>query len=126
MKCLTGCLTMVVVLTGCAASDPLSVLPRASESLVSEYSVDGSKFFEFRRSHLPRADRRDQPLEEEVITRRIEQVMEETGYCRDGFFELYRQRVRDGLVVRGECREAASASDRQRFPAGQTVYQREP
>lgn len=125
MHRLTGCL-MIAVLTGCAAPDPLSVLPRARETLVSEYSADGSKFFEFRRSHLPGSDRRRQPLAEEVITRRIETVMEESGYCREGFFELYRQPVRNGLLVRGECREAASPADRQRYPDGETIYRREP
>ena len=125
MQRLTGCLIMLV-LTGCAAPDPLSVLPRARETLVSEYSDNGSKFFEFRRSHLARADRRQQPLPEDVITRRIETVMEESGYCREGFFELYRQPVGNGLVVRGECREAASPADRQRYPDGEIIYQREP
>ncbi|WP_372782319.1 hypothetical protein [Litorivivens sp.] len=47
----------------------------------------------------------------------VARKLEETGYCREGFYTL------DSLVgyanasLRGECREAATAEDRSRFAA---------
>jgi hypothetical protein len=61
-----------------------------------------------------------------VLSRRVEEVLELTGYCRDGFFELYRQAIQRGLTLRGECREAATGQDRAMFSDGEVIYTREP
>lgn len=117
----------MVLLASCAAPDPLSVLPPARERLVVEFSGDDSKFFEFTREYIPRRlDEERRPLAPEVLSRRVEEVLEQTGYCRDGFFELYRQSIRRGLTLRGECREAATGEDRVAYSDGEVIYTREP
>lgn len=117
----------VVLLASCAAPDPLSVLPPARERLVVQFSGDDSKFFEFTREYTPRRlDEERRPLAPEALSRRVEEVLERTGYCRDGFFELYRQPIRRGLTLRGECREAATSEDRAAFSDGAVIYTREP
>ena len=44
-------------------------------------------------------------------------VVEHSGYCRDGFFELDRKISRYDLWVRGECKDGASEADQQTFGA---------
>ncbi|MEX1196581.1 MAG: hypothetical protein WEB57_01795 [Pseudohongiellaceae bacterium] len=118
---------IALLLVSCAAPDPLAVLPAAHERLEVQYSGDNSKFFEFTREHvLQRLDDDRRPLSPDVLSRRVEAVLEQTGYCRDGFFELYRQRIRQGLTLRGECREAATREDRAAFSDGEVIYRREP
>lgn len=117
----------VMLLAFCAPWDPLSRLPPAREEIVAQFSSDDSKFFEFRREHVGEPVSDNRPLlPPEVVTRRVEDVLELTGYCRDGFFELYRQWVRGGLTVRGECREEASEADRAQFSDGAVIFTREP
>lgn len=48
-------------------------------------------------------------------------VVEHSGYCREGFFELDRSISRYHLWVRGECKDSATAADRQSFGAKQTL-----
>lgn len=53
---------------------------------------------------------------------RLEQVLTENRYCRDGYLEIDRSVFGGGPtmlgegIVRGECREAATPADRKRFP----------
>ncbi len=47
------------------------------------------------------------------VTRKLEQ----TGYCREGFYTLDTLVGYANASLRGECREAASDEDRQRFAA---------
>lgn len=118
---------VAVLLVSCATPDPLSVLPAAREQLEVRFSGDDSKFFEFTREYVPRQlDDERRPLSPDVLSRRVQEVLEQSGYCREGFFELYRQPIRRGLTLRGECREAASAEDRERFADGEVIYTREP
>lgn len=48
-------------------------------------------------------------------------VVERSGYCREGFFELDRSISRYHLWVRGECKDSATAADQQSFGAKQTL-----
>lgn len=48
-------------------------------------------------------------------------VVEQAGYCREGFFELDRSISRYHLWVRGECKDSATAADQQAFGAKQTL-----
>lgn len=43
-------------------------------------------------------------------------MLQENGYCQEGYVlhELYEDRA--GYVIRGECRDAASDADRARYP----------
>ena len=42
-------------------------------------------------------------------------VLEENHYCREGFVVLEQYQAAEGRVLRGECRDAADAGDRQKF-----------
>jgi len=119
---------LVLLLAACGSRDPSAMLPPADESLIVDITDDGSKFFTFRREYTdglfgvggsvqtnPRALRAD-------VGPRIEQVLEYTGYCREGYFELYRERDPGVLAVRGECRDSATQSDREQFPAGEIIF----
>lgn len=118
----------LLLLVACGSRDPSAMLPPADESLMVEITDDGTKFFTFRREYTdglfgvgasmqtsPRALRAD-------VRPRIEQVLEHTGYCRDGYFELYRERDPGVLAVRGECRDSATRADREQFPAGEIIF----
>lgn len=48
-------------------------------------------------------------------------VVENAGYCRESFFELDRSISRYHLWIRGECKESATAEDRQVFVGKQTL-----
>ncbi|HEX7762215.1 MAG TPA: hypothetical protein VF433_01185, partial [Cellvibrio sp.] len=48
-------------------------------------------------------------------------VVEHSGYCRDGFFELDRSISRFHLWVRGECKDGATDADRKAFGSKQTL-----
>jgi len=48
-------------------------------------------------------------------------VVEHSGYCREGFFELDRSISRYHLWVRGECKDSANAADQQAFGAKQIL-----
>ena len=48
-------------------------------------------------------------------------VVERAGYCREGFFELDRSISRYHLWVRGECKDAATEADQQKFGAKQIL-----
>lgn len=46
----------------------------------------------------------------------IERALEDTGYCRDGFFILDSLISYSGGSMRGECKEAASEIDKTQYP----------
>lgn len=119
MPCLLG----GALLSGCLFG---SNLRPAGETLIPEISEDGTKFFVLERRYTaPVPDqsggrRQPAPDPSSAIDARVERILEQTGYCRQGYFELYRERRRNVLRVRGECREAATERDRQRF-SGRTL-----
>lgn len=96
-----------------------------------EIHADGTKFFVFRRDYLsaerepgfqPDGMRRPTPgsdnrvrVGEFEVEERLTLIMQTTGYCRDGFFELYREQTFQSFSVRGECREGATDADREQF-----------
>ena len=59
--------------------------------------------------------RRNRRFLEEAVARKLE----ETAYCRNGFFELDTLISYNGGSLRGECRETATDNDRDQFPNGQ-------
>jgi|SRR5690554_5438155 len=106
--------------------------PPADERLNTQIAADGTKFFVFHRSYLQfdRDDdfRRGSPMAgqrgarssgpiyaEWDVAERLAAIMERTGYCREGFFELYREQTFSEFSVRGECREGANDADRAQF-----------
>lgn len=48
-------------------------------------------------------------------------VVRQSGYCREGFFELDRSISRYHLWVRGECKDGASAADKATFGTTQIL-----
>lgn len=116
---------VALVLSACGGG-PRWQAPSADELLIPEISADGTKFFVFQRNyHRPQPatvqtpvdpSRRQQlPIGEYDVTERIDNVLLQTEYCRTGFFELYREQGLQHFEVRGECREAATEEDRQRY-----------
>lgn len=134
MRNILGVLLILPVLS-CGGGQPWQA-PPARESLIPEIQADGTKFFVFQRDYLrpqpgqgadvgvipgdrmpggrPDVERGVRIGEFEVESR-IELVMVATGYCREGFFELYREQTFQSFSVRGECREEATEGDRQQF-----------
>lgn len=49
-----------------------------------------------------------------------ERKLQETGYCRDGFFVLDTLISYAGASLRGECKEAANAADKSQYPNPQS------
>jgi len=48
-------------------------------------------------------------------------VVEQMGYCREGFLEIDSSASRFNLWVKGECKEGATDADRQKFGQKQTL-----
>lgn len=126
---------LVLPMLSCGGGQPWQA-PPARESLIPEIQADGTKFFVFQRDYLRqqpgqgadvgmipvdqmpggRSDvERGVRIGEFEVESRIELVMLATGYCREGFFELYREQTFQSFSVRGECREEATDADRQQF-----------
>jgi len=136
-RLLTG-LLLISMLYSCSGG-PALIPPPANESLIPEISADGTKFFVFRRDYLrpqPNQDELDrlsprqdggssrgnrQMMGESDIEARLTQILGTVGYCREGFFELYREQTFQSFSVRGECREDASEEDLRRFSDGPIV-----
>lgn len=128
-RIILGLLLLLPVL-GCSSGSAWQA-PPAHESLIPEIHDDGTKFFVFQRDYLraerepgflPAAagvpqQRRDNGIRmgEFEVEQRLTLIMQTTGYCRDGFFELYREQTFQSFSVRGECREAATDADRENF-----------
>jgi hypothetical protein len=126
---MSGVLAAVLVACGGMAS---YVAPPANQHLVPEITVEGTKFFTLQRDYLrpelntdsataerPRGrSGNDLLMGERNIEQRLTLIMERTAFCREGFFELYREQTLSGFSVRGECREDATDEDRERFSTG--------
>lgn len=123
---LTVC-SLPLLLLACASDGPLPI-PGLKESFHTEIAADGAKRFSYSLEIL----RPDVPLPftergfrgpgrrgdtiarsgggmrgELQFDRAMEQKLTETGFCRDGYFELERSVHAGGGEVRGECREGA-------------------
>lgn len=55
---------------------------------------------------------------EPALDRWVQALFAENAYCRDGYLTLDHYRTARQAVLRGECREAATAADRRRFASG--------
>jgi hypothetical protein len=52
---------------------------------------------------------------QEAIIELLALKISETGFCRDGYFELGSSQMRNQTEIVGECQESASDEDRQRW-----------
>jgi hypothetical protein len=50
------------------------------------------------------------------IKEKLDASLATTGYCREGYIVLGRRIDRDRSFIRGECKEGATADDREKFP----------
>lgn len=51
-----------------------------------------------------------------LLVQALESELRKTGYCREGFMELDRMMEPSQTFIKGECVEAASRTDREKFP----------
>ncbi len=130
-------LLTVFAVTGCSSSAPKN--RGFNESFTTRITGNGTKLFEYRleipereirpQSHISsntainaegpegRAKRMRRRLESQLNS-----LLEENRYCREGFLEIDRSIYGGGRtmlgegLIRGECREGATAEDRRRFP----------
>ena len=106
----------VLCLSACASTNPA---PSFNDSLSTEITANGTKFFTYIR-HIPKDARGDSPGDDSKagtsLQLAIEKELETTGYCRDDFLTLERYRANGIARIRGECRDGASDSDRTKFP----------
>lgn len=111
------------------------------ETLETEILPNGSKMFFYRLrwpedavpSHIRVAKGRDMasPYERAgvEVNRHTHRRMQENagviaaryGYCREGYLELDRSIARFHLWIKGECKEGASAQDREKFGEKRTL-----
>ncbi|GAA5525018.1 hypothetical protein Maes01_01578 [Microbulbifer aestuariivivens] len=112
-----------LLLAACGSQAPLPI-PGLIETFHTEVAANGAKRFtyslETRRADVPRPVTRGDSSREGVqrprgakvdelaFNRSLNRKLTETGFCRDGYFELERILFAGGGEVRGECRDGAS------------------
>lgn len=133
-------LAMALLLMSCSTNNGRSyVETKMTETLEIEIFPNTSKMFTYRlrwpepapgqMNGMPGSDRRGPPdagvkLGRDTHDRLLVNtayVVEHSGYCRDGFFELDRSISRFHLWVRGECKDGATDADRKAFGSKQTL-----
>lgn len=119
-------LPAVALLAACAhAPDSGDVPPGAS--FEANILTDGTKLFVYAVRRGGAGDRESAgdggPRPQQASTRGaqnmkrgLEGMLAQNHYCRDGYLVLEQYDDRTGSVIRGECREAATAHDRELFP----------
>ena len=135
-----------LLLIGCSSNNGRSyVETEMTETLEVEILPNTSKMFTYRLrwpeelipSHINIARRGSDPGREfaqggvdlgrntyDRLLTNTAYVIEQAGYCRDGFFELDRSISRYHLWVRGECKEAATGGDQKKFGPQKTLTPR--
>lgn len=132
----------VILLVGCGTAGRSYVETEMAETLEVEILPNTSKMFIYRLrwpeesipNHIRVARGGTNPGQDfakggvdvgrgtyEKLLENTAYVVENSGYCRDGFFELDRSISRYHLWVRGECKDSATTADQQAFGAKQTL-----
>ncbi len=133
---------VMMLLVGCSTAGRSYVETEMAETLEVEVLPNASKMFTYRLrwpeesipNHIRVARGGTNPRQEfakggvdvgrgtyERLLENTAYVVEHSGYCRDGFFELDRSISRYHLWVRGECKDSATTADQQSFGAKQTL-----
>ena len=129
-------LTACVALAACAhAPTPSDIALGAS--FTANILADGTKLFTYSERRLGRDEdmideRRERGMagqgDERVrppmsrsrsaqsLQRNLAAMLAQNHYCRDNYMVLEQYEERTGYVIRGECRDPATDSDRQLFP----------
>lgn len=142
MKKPLGLVLLILVLVGCGTAGRSYVETEMMETLEIEILPNTSKMFTYRlrwpEDHIPSHIRVERgsgnPAREfqrggvDVGRGTYERLLENTGYvvkqsgfCREGFFELDRSISRYHLWVRGECKDGATAEDQRAFGVKQVL-----
>lgn len=135
-------LMAAILLVGCGTMGRSYVETEMAETLEVEILPNASKMFTYRLrwpeesipNHIRVARGGTNPGQDfarggvdvgrgtyEKLVENTAYVVEHSGYCREGFFELDRSISRYHLWVRGECKDSATAADQQSFGARQTL-----
>lgn len=135
-------LMAAILLVGCGTAGRSYVETEMAETLEVEILPNTSKMFTYRLrwpeesipNHIRVARGGTNPGQDfarggvdvgrgtyEKLLENTAYVVEHSGYCREGFFELDRSISRYHLWVRGECKDSATAADQQSFGAKQTL-----
>lgn len=112
---LAALLVATAALAGCGSqsSEPQPKPAQLDARFEPRILVDGTKLFTYsvqlpRRT--PQAGRNRRP-DEAPIHQWANHLLLQNGYCRDGFVTLDHYQAGHRAVLRGECREAATAAD---------------
>jgi hypothetical protein len=130
-----GTLTIAALLTACGHTPSANDIPQGA-NFSANILDNGTKLFTFS-TRLPRTARDGDSVREESASRRgadqpeprlrmqadlaqankkaVQAMLQENGYCREGYvlLEMYEDRL--DYVIRGECRDAANDSDRAKY-----------
>lgn len=120
----------LAVLAACAhAPGPADIPPAASFD--AQILDNGTKLFVYRQRGLGGPQREDDDPRrsgppqrrlsseqmQKIAQRGIAAMLAQNGYCRDGYMVLEQYEQQRSYVVRGECRDAANATDREKYSA---------
>lgn len=61
-------------------------------------------------------DQRDHGINQREVLSALEQILQDNGYCREGYMLLGRYAGETSNRVRGECRDKANRMDREAHP----------
>ncbi|WP_250459819.1 hypothetical protein [Microbulbifer litoralis] len=129
-RCGLPVMALPLLLAACGGNPPLPI-PGLKESFHTEIAANGAKRFTYslqmQRRDIPapytdqginsgrvsrastgRGGRRPTGAGPLQFDRAMKEKLMETGFCRDGYFEIERTISSLGGEVRGECREGAS------------------
>ncbi len=126
------------VIVGCAGPDSKHSGPSVTQDFSTNISEDDTKSFIFtlnmkapegRGAKEPRGGRRNNQGPPDrggnsgnglkrfktMFYSRLDDKLKDSGFCREGYMVLESQFERGKSSLRGECKEAATAADRQAF-----------
>ncbi len=126
---LIGALIAAVLLVACTHAPSADDVP-ADAHFNANILADGTKLFTYSRSLLrsPHAvELRSDTVGEQGVPRAradaagankrvVQAMLLENSYCREGYVLLESYADRTDYVIRGECRDAATAADRAKYP----------
>lgn len=113
---------MIFIFSACASKGPSA----SGLQLQTRITEGGLKLFELvfpapaETLRLPSGSSRQREKSPEMTSRQMEalldDVMDESRYCREGYVLLGRYAGETTRRLRGECRERATEDDRRQFP----------
>jgi hypothetical protein len=119
--------TLFAALSACSQAPTVADIPRGA-SFTPTILTDGTKLFVYRQRGFggPPNENEVGPSEraqrgpnteqmQKMAQRGATAMLMQNHYCREGFMVLEQYEQQRSFVLRGECRDAADASDREKF-----------